>query len=120
MKYLVVSGVTPNTRELGTWLFWTLWTALSTGVLTYVHFASRFALDSIAFGKFWWGLVIIGPLAYAGIGVAVSRLIVSSPPISALAGIPFIYLVELGFVLGTWIYLRLIPWKQRDHIYGQT
>jgi hypothetical protein len=109
VKYLVVRGSMPSAKEFGTWVFWTSWTAFWTGLLTYTHFASRFALASAAFRSFWWMLIVLAPLAYAGIGVAISELTFPSGAPWSFIGLLFVYLVELGFVFGTWIYFKLIP-----------
>ena len=79
-------------------------------LIIYTQFTSRFASNRRRFLWCWWIWVIIAPPIYIGCRETLQKTF-QQPYTSGelLSDLPYVYLVELGFVVGTWIQLKLIP-----------
>lgn len=110
LKYLTASGMSMDLGFIAICAMWTVLSAFFSALIIYTQFASRFALERRKFHWYWWILVVIAPPIYVGCALSFERFLTptlpSGDPLSDLA---YTYLVELGFVVGTWIQLKLIP-----------
>ncbi len=110
LKYLAASGMSMDLGFIALCAMWTVLSAFFSALIIYTQFASRFALERRKFHWYWWILVVIAPPIYVGCALSFERFLTptlpSGDPLSDLA---YTYLVELGFVVGTWIQLKLIP-----------
>ncbi|MFM7928972.1 MAG: hypothetical protein ACKO9Q_14800, partial [Pirellula sp.] len=110
LKYLAVSGMSTDLGFIALSAMWTVLSAFFSALIIYTQVASRFALERRKFHWYWWILVVIAPPIYLGCAVSFIRVLTpTSPSGGILGGLPYAYLVELGFVVGTWVQLSLIP-----------
>jgi hypothetical protein len=111
LKYLAASGMSMDLGFIALCAMWTVLSAFFSALIIYTQFASRFALERRKFHGYWWILVVIAPPVYLGCALSFARVLTptlaSGQPL--LSDLPYVYLLELGFVLGTWIQLSLIP-----------
>lgn len=119
LKYLATIGNSPNLRNIAMSVLWIFCTAFWTALIVYLQFASRFALVPQKFRWRWWLVVILAPLLYPLSLVLLSKAIDPAfPPSEIFAAIPFIYVVEFGFVIATRIQLWLIPREAIKQVYA--
>jgi hypothetical protein len=119
LKYLATIGNSPNLRNDAMSVLWIFCTAFWTALIVYLQFASRFALVPQKFRWRWWLVVILAPLLYPLSLVLLSKAIDPAfPPSEIFAAIPFIYVVEFGFVIATRIQLWLIPREAIKQVYA--
>jgi hypothetical protein len=111
LKYLAASGMSMDLGFIALSAMWTVLSAFFSALIIYTQVASRFALERRKFHWYWWILVVIAPPVYLGCAWSFTRVLTqtlaSGQPL--LSDLPYAYLLELGFVLGTWIQLSLIP-----------
>jgi hypothetical protein len=119
LKYLAVIGSNLNVRSIAMSVLWIFCSAFWTALIVYLQFASRFALVPQKFRWRWWLAVIIAPLLYPLSFVLLSKAIDPTFPTSEIfAAIPFIYVMEFGFVIATRIQLWLIPREAIKQVYA--
>lgn len=110
LKYLSVNGMSMNVNSVAFSATCLGMVAFFSALVFYPQFASRFALERRKFHWFWWIWVIIAPPIYLGCIESLAKIFqIPFASGGILNELPHAYLLELGFVLGTWIQLKLIP-----------